>query len=127
MWYVHGRPVKVPPSINSEAVDLLDSAARRMIKGIGFLYIALQFLITDSMPVPKAVDFLIFTIPVVVLASYFALKLLPRKSALVIWQTGYSVAIVMIVRGFHQPAFGFLLIFLPFLCVISASWRTNFV
>ncbi|MHB8625669.1 MAG: ATP-binding protein [Aggregatilineales bacterium] len=96
-----------------------------MIKGISILYIALQFLITDSVPIPKSVEFLIYTTPIIILASYIALKLLPRKSALLIWQAGFALAIVVIIRGFQQPAFGFFFILLPFLSVIVASWRAN--
>src|SRR5690349_20815119 len=127
MWYARGRSLDAAPSIDSEAVDLFDSAARRMIKGIGFLYISLQFLITNSLPVPKSVAFLMFTIPIIVAASYITLKLLPRKSALLIWQAGFVVALVIVIRGFQQPALGFFLVFLPFLCVITASWRANLI
>jgi signal transduction histidine kinase/CheY-like chemotaxis protein len=127
MWYTRGRSLNTAPDINSEAIDLFDSAARRMVKGISILYIALQFVITDSLAVPKSVAFLIFTIPVIILTSYITLKLLPRKSALLIWQGGFTIAILVIIRGFQQPAFGFFLVFLPFLSVIIASWRANLV
>src|SRR5262249_45884810 len=126
MWYTNDKSLYTSPSprINA-AVELYDSAARRMIKGISFLYIALQFLVTSLMPIPKSVDFLIFTTPIIILASFVALKLLPRKLALLIWQASFGFAIVVIIHGFRQPAFGLLLACLPFLCVITASWRVN--
>src|SRR5262249_44209787 len=74
---------------------------------------------------PRSVDFLLYSTPIIFVATVVSLKLLPRKNAVFIWQASFALAILMIINGFHESAYGFFLIALPFLSIIAASWRAN--
>ncbi len=127
MWYDRRVSSALTPGFVSEAVDLLESTSRKLIIAISTIYILLQILIAVTLNNPKAVDFSLLTSPIIILTSILALRLLPRRYSLIVWQLGLALAITVVMVGFQQPAFAFFYTLLPFLSAVTANWRTSLV
>jgi hypothetical protein len=58
-----------------------------------------------------------------ILASYGAHRLLPRRSALAIWQIGLAAAITILVLGSKESAFALFYTLLPIAAAASGNWQ----
>src|SRR5260221_13903885 len=107
MWYGLRKSLRLAPDYAVEAVDVLDSTARKLIIGISGVCLGLPLLIAVTLNNSRAIDLSLLATPAILLASYIALKLLPRQAALLMWQVGLALAVTIFLRGFQEPAFGF--------------------
>ena len=101
MWFRLRGSLRFAPGYAAEAKEMLISTSRKLIIGVSAVHINLQLLIAVTLNNPKAIDLSLLTTPVILLVGYLAGKMLPRQTALLIWQAGITVAITIFLRGFQ--------------------------